>query len=369
MKIVAAVVREPSGPFVVESLDLDEPREDEVLVRIVGVGLCHTDLSCRDQMYPVPLPAVLGHEGSGVVESVGSKVTRVQPGDHVVLSYRSCGECRNCLRGDPSHCLKIFDCNFSGMRDDGSCSLHQHGEQVHCNFFGQSSFANYALATEVNTVKVDKDLPLEMLGPLGCGIQTGAGAVMNSLAVEPGSSIAIFGCGSVGLSAIMAAVVVGCTSIIAVDPNPERLKLATSLGASSTIDPSVQDPVQRIVEITDGGADYSLECTALPTVFRQAVDSLTVTGVCGLVGAAPMGTEVSLDMNSIMFGRTVKGVVEGQSVPNLFIPILAELFRQGRFPLDKLVTFYPLGDVERAVRDSEEGKVVKAVLLPGSTID
>ena len=187
---------------------------------------------------------------------------------------------------------------------------------------------------------------------------------MNSLAPAPGSSLVVFGCGSVGLSAIMAAAVVGCTAIIAVDLNPERLKLAMSLGATVSIDPTEEDPVQRILDLTDGGADYSLECTASPAVFRQAVDSLTVTGVCGLVGASPLGTEVTLDMNSIMFGRTVKGVIEGESVPDLFIPTLLELFRQGRFPIDKLVTFYPLNDIEKAVKDSEAGTVVKAVLLP-----
>ena len=364
MDIVAAVVREQAGKFLIEELELEEPRDDEVLVRIVGVGLCHTDLSCRDQMYPVPLPAVLGHEGAGIVERVGDRVTRVQPGDHVVMSYRSCGACRNCLAGDPSHCLRIFEYNFSGMRTDGSCALHKEGEQVHSNFFGQSSFATYALANEANTVKVDKDLPLEILAPLGCGVQTGAGAVMNSLAAKPGSSIAIFGCGTVGLSAIMAAKVVGCTSIIAVDPNLERLELAESLGATHIISPSKEDPVERVLEITEDGATYSLECTALPSVFRQAVDSLGIGGVCGLVGAAPMGTEVALDMNSIMFGRTIKGVIEGESVPDLFIPILIDLYRQGKFPIDKLVTFYPLAEIEKAVKDSEQGKVVRAVLLP-----
>lgn len=364
MDIVAAVIRETSGKFQVEELALGEPRADEVLVRIAGVGVCHTDLSCRDQMYPVPLPAVLGHEGAGVVEAVGKAVTKVKPGDHVVLSYRSCGECRNCQRDEPSHCLKIFECNFSGARDDGSITLHKEGVPVHGNFFGQSSFATYALATEANTVKVADDVPLELLGPLGCGVQTGAGAVINSLAPEPGSSIAVFGCGSVGLSAVMAAAVVDCRSIIAIDPVAERLELAKSLGATDIIDPTEGDPVARIVELTQGGADYSLECTALPAVFRQAVDSLCVTGVCGLVGAAPMGTEVSLDMNSIMFGRTVKGIIEGDSIPDQFIPQMVDLYRRGRFPIDKLVTFYSLEEINNAVADSEQGKVVKAVLIP-----
>lgn len=364
MDIVAAVVREKGGAFQVEELELGKPRGNEVLVRIVGVGVCHTDLSCRDQMYPVPLPAVLGHEGAGVVAAVGEAVTKVKPGDHVVLSYRCCGECRNCQRDDPSHCLKIFECNFSGARDDGSATLLQEGEAVHGNFFGQSSFASYALATEANTVKVSEDVPLELMGPLGCGIQTGAGAVINSLSPEPGSSIAIFGCGSVGLSAVMAAAVVGCRSIIAIDPVADRLELAKSLGATNTINPTSEDSVALVTDLTQGGADYSLECTAIPSVFRQAVDSLCVTGVCGLVGAAPMGTEVVLDMNSIMFGRTVKGIIEGDSIPDQFIPQMVDLYRQGRFPIDKLITFYSLEDIEQAVADSEQGKVVKAVLLP-----
>ncbi len=364
MDIMAAVVKQPSGQFLIEELELENPRPNEVLVRIVGVGVCHTDLSCRDQMYPVPLPAVLGHEGAGIVEAVGEAVTKVQTGDHVVLSYRACGECRNCQRDDPSHCLKIFECNFSGTRDDGSTALSKDGGCVHSNFFGQSSFATYALATEANTIKVSTDAPLELLGPLGCGIQTGAGAVMNSLAPDAGSSIVIFGCGSVGLSAVMAARVVGCETIIAVDLNEGRLELATSLGATHALVPSEGDVVEKVHEMTGGGADYSLECTAIPAVFRQAVDCLCVTGVCGLVGAAPMGTEVSLDMNSIMFGRTVKGIIEGDSIPDQFIPKLVDLFLAGEFPIDKLISFYPLEKIEEAVQDSEQGKVVKAVLVP-----
>lgn len=364
MEIVAAVVREKSGTFLVEELDLDPPRPNEVLVRIVGVGVCHTDLSCRDQMYPVPLPSVLGHEGAGIVEAVGDSVTKVQPGDHVVLSYRACGECRNCLRKDPSHCLKIFECNFSGVRDDGSCTLQKDGEKVHGNFFSQSSFATYALTIEANTVKVSKEAPLELLGPLGCGIQTGAGAVMNSLRPEPGSSLVVFGCGSVGLSAVMAAKIEGCERIIAVDLNEERLALATSLGATDSLNPVKENVLEKIIEITQGGADYSLECTASPQVFRQAVDCLCVTGVCGLVGAAPMGTEVSLDMNSIMFGRTVKGIIEGDSIPDVFIPKMVDMYLDGKFPIDQLISFYPLEEIDQAVKDSEKGKAVKAVLLP-----
>ena len=364
MKILAAVVKEQSGSFLLEELETDTLRDDEILVRIAGAGICHTDLICRDQVYPVPLPCVFGHEGSGVVEQTGSAVNKVVAGDHVVLSFRSCGQCDACIKGDLTHCMNIFPCNFSGTRDDGTTTLSCDSGPVHGSFFSQSSFANYAISTETNTVKVRDDIPLELLGPLGCGIQTGAGAVMNTLKPEAASNIVIFGCGSVGLAAIMAAHVVGCTTIIAVDPLPQRLELASHLGATHTINPKQMDAVEQIQQITSAGAQYSLECTGLPAVLRQAVDALSVTGVCGLVGAAPPGTECTFDMNSIMFGRTVRGIIEGDSIPDIFIPQLIELYRHGRFPIDKLVTFYPLNEIDQAIKDMDSGKVVKPVLRP-----
>lgn len=364
MKIKAALISEKSGRFDIAEVELGELRDDEVLVRVAGVGVCHTDLVCRDQLYPVHFPAVFGHEGSGVVERVGSRVTKLVPGDHVVMTFRSCGRCPACKRGDPTHCADIFGSNFAGGRADGSCTIHHHGKPVFANFFNQSSFAAYALSNEANTVKVSKDAPLDYLGPLGCGIQTGAGAVLNTLKPSAGSSIAVFGCGSVGLAAVMAAKVVGCTTIVAVDPQESRRALASELGATHVVDPAEGGPVERIQAIGGSGVDFSLECTGIPAVLRQAVDCLTVPGVCGLIGAAPLGTEVSLDMNSIMFGRTVLGIVEGQSVPDLFIPTLVELHRQGLLPIEKIITFYPLDQIDQAVRDSESGRVVKAVLRP-----
>lgn len=229
-------------------------------------------------------------------------------------------------------------------------------------FFNQSSFAAYALANEVNTVRVPKDVPLELLGPLGCGVQTGAGAVINALKPAAGSSIAVFGCGSVGLAAVMAAAAMGCTSIIAIDLNQERLDLARDLGATLALDPRECQVVEEMQKL--GGVDFSLECTGIPAVFRQAVDCLAVPGVCGLVGAAPLGTEVTLDMNNIMFGRTVTGIIEGQAVPDIFIPRLIDLYRQGRLPLEKFIRYYGLDDINQAVGDSENGRVVKAVVRP-----
>ena len=366
MKIKAAVVREKEGPFLIEEVGLDEPRSDEVLIRIVGVGMCHTDLVVRDQYFPTPLPAVLGHEGSGVVEKIGAAVTKVAVGDHVVLSFATCGVCANCLQGQGGYCIDLYGRNFSGGRPDGSSPCHDHGgARVSGFFFGQSSFGEYALAAERNVVKIPADVPLELMGPLGCGIQTGAGAVINALKPGAGSSIAVFGAGSVGLSAIMAAKVVGCATIIAIDVNPQRLALALELGATHAINGGEQEPVGAIQALTAGeGAQFSLECTGLPKVLRQAVDSLRLTGVCGVIGVSPLGTEVALDINGLLFGRTVRGIIEGDSVPAIFIPQLIALWRQGRFPFDRLVSFYSLAEIESAAKASEKGEVLKAILLP-----
>ena len=260
----AAVIYEQSGPFVIEDVELDALRPDEILVRIEGAGICHTDLLCRDLVYPIPLPTVLGHEGAGVVEQIGDRVAGIDVGDHVVLSFSACGTCVSCLQGVPSRCAEIFPCNFSCTRADGSSTLRGRSGTLHGSFFKQSSFATLAVASAASAVRVGKDVPLELLGPLGCGIQTGAGAVMNTLKPAPASSLAIFGCGTVGLSAIMAARVVGCTRIVAVDPLAPRRDLALELGATDAVDPAVGDPVQGVHDATAGGADYSLECTGIP---------------------------------------------------------------------------------------------------------
>lgn len=364
-RINAAVVRSKSGPFYVEPIDLDDPRDEEVLVKIHGTGVCHTDIVVRDQYFPTPLPAVLGHEGAGVVVKVGSKVTKVAPGDHVVLTYASCGVCANCQKGLYGYCSDLYGRNFSGGRPDGSSPCcARDGTRLSGYFFAQSSFADHALASQRNVVKIRKDVPIEMMGPLGCGIQTGAGAVMNALKPGAGTSIAIFGAGSVGLSAVMAARVVGCTTIAVVDINESRLALAKELGATHVINGASQDAVKEIQAITGEGVQYSLECTGLPKVVRQAVDCLRLTGVCGVIGVAPLGTEFSLDMNAILFGRTVRGIIEGDSVPDVFIPQLVDLWAQGRFPFDRLIQFFPLDKIDDAVHASERGEVLKAIVRP-----
>lgn len=364
MEINAAVVFEPSGEFTLETLELSEPNDNEVLVRIVGSGICHTDLAGRDQHLPIPLPSVFGHEGAGVVERVGSRVTKVKPGDHVTLSWMCCGACPSCKSGRDPYCRHFLPLNFSGARPDGTTTMKKGDQVVHGNFFGQSAFADYALADERNVVKVPEDVPLEILGPMGCGVMTGAGAVINSLKARAGASIAVFGAGTVGMSALMGAVVCGCTTIIAVDVHEDRLDMARELGATHTVNAGEGDPVEAIKDLTGGGPDFSLECVGSPAVFRQAVDVLPLLGVCGLVGVVAPGTEVSLNMDLIMNGRTVQGIIEGDAVPDLFIPRLIELYKQGRFPFDRLIRFYPFEEINKAVEDMEKGLVIKPVLKP-----
>lgn len=363
MEIKAAVVRQKNGPFILEDVILNEPTKDQILVRLVATGLCHTDLVCRDQHYPVPLPMVFGHEGAGVVEKVGAAVTKVQPGDHVVLTFYTCGRCEACVSGDPTSCANSFVPNFMGRSVTGECTIHGlDGSEVGASFFGQSSFATYALAYERNAVKVTKDVPLELLGPLGCGIQTGAGSVLNALNPSAGSSIAIFGAGAVGLSAVMAAVVAGCTKIVVVDVKENRLKLADELGATHVINAASSDPVEKIKEICAGGVPYVLETSGLPSVLQQAILSSAIGGEIGIVGAPPMGATIPVDINFLLFNRKLRGIVEGQSISDIFIPRLVELYRQGKFPFDKLLKFYSFDEINQAAEDSENGITLKPVL-------
>ena len=247
--------------------------------------------------------------------------------------------------------------------DGSTATIDGHGEKVHDHFFGQSSFATYALANERNVVKVSSDVPLERLGPLGCGIQTGAGAVMNALNVRPGTSFASFGAGAVGCSAIMAARAVGATTIVAIDIVPSRLEMAKELGATHAINSKQINPVEAIRDITGGGADYSLEASGDPSALHQAIEALGSLGTCGIVGAEPLGTEVSFDVNTLMIqGKGIRGILEGESVPDIFIPQLIELNAQGRFPFEKLTKFYSLDQINQAVHDSEKGDTIKPII-------
>ncbi len=351
--IQAAVLRKKGGPLKIESVEMEAPQDDEVLVRLVASGICRTDIDFCDEWDQADGAVVLGHEGAGVIEQIGRAVKGVKPGDHVVLSYQSCGRCRACRSGNPAHCARLYELNFGFQRPDGSNALQSSGVRGH--FFGQSSFATYSLATERNLVKVSKDLPLEVLAPLGCGVQTGAGTVMNSLKVSRGESIAVFGTGGVGLSAVMASRLVGVDPVIGIDIKPKRLKLALELGATHAIDNRHQDVAARIAGITGGGVDYVVETTGDAMVHQLAIDVLNPHGVVALL-TGEEGTD------ALPEGRRTLGIIQGDAVPQLFIPKLIKLYFAGKFPFDRLIKFYKFKDINRAIADAKRGDTIKPVL-------
>jgi aryl-alcohol dehydrogenase len=353
-RIQAAVLRRRGGPMKAESLEMEGPRDDEALVRIVASGICHTDIRYVDDWYEESDGAViLGHEGAGVVERVGKEVRGVRPGDHVVLSFQSCGHCPQCRSEHPVDCESIYDLNFGFRRPDGSNALRR--SRVRGHFFGQSSFATHVLATERNLVKVPRDLPLETLAPLGCGMQTGAGTVMNSLDVPAGASIAVFGTGGVGLAAVMAARIVGAHPIIGVDRISSRLKLALELGATHVIDTRRDSVTDGIRAATGSGVDYVVESTGSDRLYRLAVVLLNPKGTAAYV-AGENGPD------SLPGGRRALSIVQGDAVPQTFIPKLIALYRKGLFPFDRLERFYDFGQINRAIADARCGRAIKPVL-------
>jgi aryl-alcohol dehydrogenase len=364
MRATAAVLRDAGEKYSLEDVDLPDPAADELLVRIVSAGICHTDSLLRS----VPgfrLPMIAGHEGAGVVEAVGPHVKGIVPGDHVVLSFDHCGGCRNCRSANPAYCDEFMVRNFAGYPLDGSAgAVDLAGESVGWRWFGQSSFATHAIATARNAVVVTKDADLRLLGPLGCGIQTGAGSILNALQVTPGSALVVFGAGAVGLAAVMAGHLAGASQIIAVDRHPHRLDLALSVGATSVIVAAADtDVAGEVRELTHGGADFSFDTTGVSSVIVAAVECLRMTGSCGLVGA---GSEpIELGAGALM-GRTVSGILEGGTVPQLFIPQLIDHWMAGRFPFEKLIETYDLAAIDEAEEASLSGKVVKPVLLPSA---
>ena len=348
MRITAALVPEKGAPFRLEQLELADPGPDELVVRVVATGVCQTDVHGRDDYFGIPFPCVFGHEGAGVVEAIGAAVTKVARGDRVVMYSPACGHCRACERGLPGYCTESRRIKFSGKLRDGRAPFKQ---QVSGGFFQQSSFATHALATEGNVLRVPDGVPLEQAAAFPCGVNTGAGAVLNALKAPRGASIAIFGAGTVGLAAVMAARIAGCDPIWAVDPHTNRLNLARELGATHV---STEKP--------DGTFDLALEAAGSPVALRRAVDCLAPTGVCCLVGSARKGTEVALEMPFLQQGRTVRGCIQGDAPGDAFIPKLFDYSRAGRMPVERLITYYELGEVNRAVADSLSGKTVKPVL-------
>ncbi len=361
MQITAAVLRAADQPYSLEEVTLAEPRPDEVLVRIVGVGMCHTDVLPRAEGTISPPPIITGHEGSGVVEAVGAEVSDIAVGDHVVLSFESCGACEACTAHRPSACEEFLFRNLLGRRADLTTAVTDaRGQEIPSRWFGQSSFATHVLATARNTVVVDKALPLELLGPLGCGIQTGAGSVLIALDVQAGTSIVVFGAGAVGLAAVMAAQVAGATTIVAVDLHQHRLDLALELGATHALAGDDTDLLPRIQELT-GGAHCSLDTTGIPAVSRNALACLRLGGTAALVGAQL--DDLVLDTLAVV-GKTAIWVLEGSADPKTFIPRLIDLWQAGRFPFDRLIEQFRLDQIDEAEEASLSGRVIKPVLRP-----
>ncbi|MEJ0026329.1 MAG: NAD(P)-dependent alcohol dehydrogenase [Rhizomicrobium sp.] len=365
MIVSAAVARTPDGDFSIERLEIDAPRDDEILVRVAAVGICHTDIVFKTRE-AIALPAVFGHEAAGTIMATGSAVSAAfSVGDHVALTFRSCGTCDRCVAGSPAYCRSMPQLNYAGRRPDGSMALHAAQSDVASNFFGQSSFATHCLAYERNVVKIPADLPLELMGPLGCGVQTGFGAVRRSLACPAGSSILILGCGPVGLSAVMAAAIQGCSPIIVLEPFRQRRELALELGATHALGPAYTDDLGRAIKAIHGtGVDFVLDTTGSPSLIERALQTLGSQATLGLVGIFPRGATLPGELNNLItFGHSIKGIIEGDSDPSISIPEMISFYREGRLPIDRLVRTYPFNDINRAVADQARGDCIKAVLL------
>ena len=352
----AAVLRAFGEAPALQEITLEPLQAGEVRVRIAGVGICHTDLTAIDGHVPLPLPAVLGHEGAGTVEATGPGVTALAPGDTVVLTYDACGGCPACASGRPAYCSQFAQRNSSGLRPDGTTTLRGTDGPVHGSFLAQSSFATHAIATERNAVTVTTGLPPELLGPLGCSLMTGAGAVLNVLAPEPGSSLAVFGCGAVGLAAVMAARAAGCGTVVAVEPDPQRRALAVELGADEARAP---DDDRRL-----RGLDHTVETVGTAAVVGAAIAALGSPGRCVTLGFRGPRNPVEIDQGRLLFGRSLIGVIEGDGDPQATIRTLIALQADGRFPFERMLTTYPLDALATALDDTRAGRVVKAVLVP-----
>ncbi len=362
MQTRAAVVEGQGQPFTMSEVELEAPRDDEVLVRMVATGLCHTDITMGSFLPPEMFPHVFGHEGAGVVQEVGAGVRGLEPGDHVVMSFRSCRDCATCRKGLVGYCDQTLLLNYMGMRMDGSQPISRNGTPLFGSFFGQSSLAAHALAYADNCVKVDPDLDLTLLAPYGCGFQTGAGTVLNVIRPAKDDSLVVYGVGAVGLAAIAAAAAERVESIVAVDPLASRREVAARLGAT-TVDPAaVEDVVGRVRELTGGGAAYAIDTTAISDVVKQAQQSLAARGTLVALGLG--AEEYVLDaIDLLQGGKRVMSSVEGDSDPQEMVPRLIEMRAAGTFPMDDLVATYPADQVNQAVDDVTSGAVVKPVLV------
>jgi aryl-alcohol dehydrogenase len=367
VEITAAVAHKPNADFTIETLNLDGPRAGEVLVEIKSVGICHSDVAARDGQIPFQLPAVLGHEGAGVVLEVGEGVTKVKAGDKVGVTFNYCGQCRNCAKGDMAYCYNFMPLNYAGVRltDGISPITTTDGQPVSSLFFGQSSFASHALANEHNVIKLPDSADLELVGPLGCGVQTGAGSVINTMGADEGSTLLILGGGGVGLSAVLGGVVQGCANVIVVEPHGSRRKLALELGATHALDPADGALADQVKAINELGADFIFDTTGIPAVIESTFTAMATHAALGLVGV-PSNPEASVNvslMGALLAGVKVYGIIEGDAVPDEFIPRMAQLHADGKFPFDKMITKFPFAQINEAIEAQHKGEVVKAVLV------
>lgn len=365
MEAIAAITKEANGPFVIEPIQIEAPRSGEVLVKIAAVGICHSDLAFASGLMGSPFPFVFGHEGAGTVEAIGAGVSKVAVGDKVLLTFNSCGHCAMCDSHDPAYCHDFPLMNFAGIRPDGSTPLSQNGTPVSGNFFGQSSFASHAIANERNILKVAANADLAAMAPLGCGIQTGAGAVMRSLKAQKGSALVVLGGGAVGLSAVMGGVLQGCATIILIEPQAERRALAQSIGATHVIDPMAGDATEAVRAILPGGAQYIIDTSGNTAALQATIGMLAHKGKLGMI-SVPSAVDAALVvpvLPALTLGFSVHGICEGDSDPDVFLPELIAHMQAGRLPIDKFTKTYPFTQINQAIADAHSGKCIKAVLV------
>jgi aryl-alcohol dehydrogenase len=359
----AAVLRQRGQPYSIETVELADPGPGQVLVKLAACGICFTDVGVQRYEQGTPLPQVLGHEGAGTVLAVGAGVTNVAAGDRVVLSYASCGACPSCSHDHPQYCANFMALNYAGVLPDGRVPMSQNGSPIYGGFFGQSSFADHAIAYARNTVKLADDVPFALAAPFGCGLQTGAGTAYNTLNVQADQAFAVMGAGSVGLAALLAAVDRGCHTIIAVDRVAERLDLARKLGATHTILADGRDLMLTLREVVATGIDRIVDTTGASAVIRAGLEALASRGELAMLAVTAPGTEITFNPNTLLGGRSLRGAVEGDADPQSFIPWLIDRHRAGRFNHAPLVTEYPLAAINEAVADMASGKAVKPVLV------
>ena len=369
MKVRAAICWEAGKPLEVDSIDLEGPREGECLVRLAATGVCHTDAYTMSGKDPEGLfPAVLGHEGAGVVEEVGPGVASLEPGDHVIPLYTAeCRECRYCLSGKTNLCVKVRATQGRGLMPDGTSRLSHGGRMIH-HYMGTSTFAEYAVVPEISLAKIRKDAPLEKVCLLGCAVTTGIGAVLHTARVEPGSSVAVFGLGGVGLSVVQGAVMAGAERIIGIDLNPAKFDLARQLGATEFLNPKdVDDVVAAILDTTDGGVDYSFECIGNVEVMGQALAcAARGWGQSIIIGVAGAGEEIHARPFLLVTGRTWKGTAFGGTRGRTQLPGFVDRYMAGRIKLDEMVTeTLPLEEINTAFEHMHAGEVIRSVIVLG----